>query len=129
MRLTTPVLALLLTFGCAKAPASRSGDLIWFLCEEIPKHGGRISFTGPLPRAQSTWTFTSTKDRLVVDAVGDHMATVDVFLKAGFGSRTVSTNDAQGQSHWIYTSRSTGTVIECVATTNGLRLVCSTPTK
>ena len=129
MRVRTTLLSLMLAFGCAKAPAPRSGDFIGFLCEEIPKSGGRIIFTGQLPKAQTTWTFTSTGDRLAVNAVGDHMATVDAFLRAAFGSRSVSTNDTEGQSHWIYHSDWTGTVIECAGTTNGFRLVCATPRK
>ena len=123
------VLTLLLAFGCAKAPEPHSGDLIWFLCQEIPKNGGRISFTGQLPKAKTKWTFTSTGARLEVNAVGDYMGSVDVFLRAGFGERGVSTNDAQGQLHRTYSSDWTGTVIECTGTTNGFRLTCVTPKK
>jgi hypothetical protein len=129
MRVIATLLPLLLAFGCAKAPERRSGDLISFLMQEIPKSGGRISFTGQLPRAETTWTFTSSEDHLVVNAIGDHMDTVNVFLRAGFGPRSVATNDAQGQSHWIYVSDYPGTVIECAGTTNGFRLVCVTPRK
>lgn len=129
MRVFAILVPVLLTFGCAKTREGRSGDLIWFLMQEIPKSGGRISFTGQLPRAETTWTFTSSGNHLVVNAVGDHMDTVNVFLRAGFAPRSVATNDAQGQSHWIYVSDYTGTVIECAGTSNGFRLVCATPRK
>ena len=129
MRGSAILVLVMLVFGCAKAPEHGSGDLISFLMQAIPKSGGRISIPGQLPRAETTWTFTSSGDHLVVNAVGNHMDTVNAFLRAGFGPRSVATNDAQGQSHWIYRSDWTGTVIECAGTTNGFRLVCTTPRK
>jgi hypothetical protein len=127
MRAFAILVPVLLVFGCAKAPEQRSGDLISFLMEAIPKSGGRISFTEQLPRAETTCTFRSSGDHVVVNAVGNHMETVNAFLRAGFGPRTVATNDAQSQSHWIYRSDWTGTVIECAGSTNGFRLICATP--
>jgi hypothetical protein len=129
MRAIATILLVLFAVGWGAGPERHSGDLVFFLCQEIPKSGGRISFTGWLPRAETKWTSTISGNRLEVNAAGDQLDTVSRFLHAAFGNLKVSTNSVQGERHRVYVSPWTGTVVECVGTTNSFKLLCVTPAK